>query len=156
MGYFLSASINLPSVLVWSVCLGFNVAMVISFVLRKTSGVFVSRLFEAEAHSPESAKTLAELNCKGWLLRRFLKDGSTLRRLVFVANDNNSLPTVTKDSKTVSDFESARFYISESGIEKATLLTKGRLGWWVLPVFSILSVILAAVVDYLMPIFTNL
>ncbi len=156
MGYFLSASIDLPIVLVWSVCLGFNIAMVISFVLRNTSGVFVSRLFDADALTPENAKTLGELGCNGWLLRRFLKNESTLRKIVFVANDDNVLPTVEKNGKAVSDFETARFYICEDGLEKANLLKKGKLGWWVLPLFSILSIILAAVIDWLMPIFTNL
>ena len=73
-----------------------------------------------------------------------------------MANDDNVLPTVEKNGKAVSDFETARFYICEDGLEKANLLKKGKLGWWVLPLFSILSVILAAVIDWLMPIFTNL
>ena len=156
MSYFLSATVDLPILLVWSVCLGFNIAMVISFVIRNTSGVFVSKLLDNGALSPESAKTLSELGCNGRLLKRFLKDGSTLRRVAFVANESNLLPTITKNGKAVSDFESARFYICEDGVEKANLLKKGKLHWWILPLFSILSVILAAVIDWLMPIFTNL
>lgn len=157
MNYFLSASIiDLPFIIVWSVCLGFNIAMIISFVLRNTSGTFISRLIESESFSQENAKTLSELGCNGWLLRRFLKDGSTLRNLVLVANEDNLLPTTEKGNKPIADFENARFYIIEENVDKASLLTKGKLKWWLLPLFSILSIILAAVVDYLMPIFTNL
>ena len=156
MSYYLSASIDMPTVLVWSVCLGFNVAMIISFVIRNTVGRLISRLFDSDAFCPENAKTLSELGCHGWLIRRFLKNESTLRRTVLLAREDNLLPTKEAKGKVVSDFDSAKFYIDKNCEEKANLLRKGKLGWWVLPLFSILSIILAAIIDYLMPIFTNL
>ena len=156
MSYFLNVSFDSPILFIWALCVGFNVALIISYVVRKTTGAFVASLFENEAKDEESAKTLEELGCNNRLLRSFLKDGKPLRRVATVVSEGDKLPTVKDDEdKDVIDFASAKFYIKEENEHKASSYKKGKLkvGW--LPVFTILSLILAQLVIDLLPIFIN-
>ena len=156
MGYFLNVSFDSPILFIWALCVGFNIALIISFIVRRTTGEFVSSLFENEAKDEESAKTLDELGCNNRLLRSFLKDGKPLRRVVTVVSEDDKLPTVKNEKGSeVADFASAKFYIKEENEHRASSYKKGKLkaGW--LPVFTILSVILAQLVIDLLPIFIN-
>ena len=156
MNHFLMLSFDSPELIVWSACIGFNIAMIVAYIIRKTTGVFVSKLFDAEATDVESAKTLSELGCKSRLLKLFLKDGSTLRRTVSVVSEDDKLPIIkgTK-AKSMSDFANARFYIAEEKKDRAASFKKGKLGWKWIPICTILSVILSLLVIDLLPIFTN-
>lgn len=156
MSNFLSVSFDSPILFIWALCIGFNIALIITYVVRKTTGVFMASLFENEAKDEESAKTLEELGCNNRLLRCFLKDGKTLRRVVTLVSEDDKLPIAKNEKgKDVVDFSSARFYIKEENEHRASSYKKGKLKAVWLPIFTILSVILAQLVIDLLPIFTN-
>ena len=156
MSNFLSVSFDSPILFIWALCVGFNIALIITFVVRRTTGAFVSSLFENEAKDEESAKTLDELGCNNRLLRSFLKDGKPLRRVVTLVSEDDKLPTVKNEKgNEVADFGSAKFYIKEENEHRASSYKKGKLKAVWLPIFTILSVILAQLVIDLLPIFMN-
>lgn len=155
MSYFLSLAFDSPELIIWSACVGFNVAMIISFLLKRIEGTFISSLLSLGASSKESAVTLSQLGQDGnKALKWFLKDGSTLRNTVYLVGD--SLPTKsTKKRRKEPVFDNARFYIPEDKLEKAESIGKGGLRWYFLPIYAILSVIITIIVIELLPILTN-
>ena len=156
MDLFLKVSFDSPVLLIWSICAGFNIAIIITYVVRRTTGALLNKLFEAEAFDTESAKTLAELDCKSKLYESSLKDGKTLRRIVSVANDEDKLPLAkSATGKEIYDFASAKFYIKEENKDRASSLKKGNLRKICFPIFTILSIILAQLIIDLLPTFTD-
>lgn len=156
MSYYLSLAFDSPELIVWSACLGLNIAMVISFVLKRIEGSFISKLLSFGASSIESAVTLSEVReSSNKALKLFLRDGSTLRSIVSLVGD--SLPRESSEGKRSGKpiFDGARFYIPEDKLKKAESISKGALKWYFLPIYGILSVIITVIVIELLPILTN-
>lgn len=159
MNLYLALAFDSPELLIWAACIGFNIAMVVTYILKKIQGNFISKLISSEAKSRESAVSFEELgyewrdiNGKGKsnsLLQFFLRDNGSLRKLVKV--DGDKLPTVTKNGKEAADFSLARFYIDEKDLKKAESFKKGVIKWYFLPIFAIFSVIIAAGIIALLP-----
>ena len=152
MNIYLAIAFDSPVLLVWAACIGFNIAMVVTFVLKKTQGKFLAKLIESGANSEETAASLGDLgyewrnlNGKGKansLLQFFLRDEGSFRRIVKVCG--GKLPTVTSEKgKEVADFGNAKFYIEEKDLDKVNSFKKGVLKWYFLPLFAILSVLIA-------------
>ena len=156
MDLFLNTSFGSPILLIWSICIGLNIAVIFAYVVRRTTGALLNKLFNEEAFDEDNAKTLSELGCDSKLYKSALKDGKTLRRIVSVANDDNKLPFAKSASgKRIFDFGTARFYIKEENKNKAANLKKGNFRKIFFPIFTILSVILAQLIVDLLPTFTN-
>ncbi len=156
MGYYLSLAFDSLELIIWSACIGFNVAMIISFLLKRIEGAFISRLLQIGASSEESAVTLSQLEQDdNKTLKMFLKDGSTLRNTVYLVS--GSLPRESTEEKRRGQpiLDNARFYIPEDKLEKAESISKGVLKWYFLPIYTILSVIITIIVLMLLPILTN-
>ena len=161
-----------PEFYVWGFCAGFNIAMIFAFVLKGVESRFVNMLFDKKAFGKDSAITIAQAGVKNSALLRFiLKNKSTLRKIILLADDNNGTATDLQNGEdangeksenrkeTVSevtlDFNVARFYISEEKFDRAESLKKGTIKWYLLPIFCVVSIGLAMGVCYLLPIFLN-
>ena len=77
---------TLASILI-PIAFGMIIAACLVFINKQTLGKFVKRLFYENADSEQSARTLTELGFeKNRLLRRSLRDGSSLRKVVHVCD----------------------------------------------------------------------
>ena len=143
-----------PEFYVWAFCIGFNIAMVLVFVLKSVESSLVKKMFDAGALSEDKAVTIDSLGIFGkGLIRFLLRDNSTLRKVILLANDQRVANEKGKMPKI--DFSSALFYINEEQIERAESLKKGAMKWYLLPVFCAVSIGLTLFINFLMPIFVN-
>lgn len=143
-----------PEFYVWAFCIGFNIAMVLNFILRGVESILINKLFSANAMSKDSAMTLDSLGvrCKP-LVKLLLRDNGTLRKTVLLANDQRSKNDKGKMPKI--DFSAAAFYINEEQLERAESLRKGATKWYLLPVFCAASIGLTLFVNFMLPILIN-
>ena len=143
-----------PEFYVWAFCIGFNLTMVLSFVLKSFESKLISRLFEANALSAEAAVTLDSLNVRGkFILGFLLRDKGMLRKTVVLANDTRAANEKGKMPKI--DLSNALFYINEEQVDRAEFLKKGAIKWYLLPIFSLISIGLTLFVNFMLPIFIN-
>ena len=157
MGLFLSLSFRAPELFVWCICLGFNIAMVAAYIIKRAEGELIKGLLDKGATSEENAFTLGELGLeKKRLIKLFLRDGSTLRRMVVaVSGERGAVEKGAQQGRQELDFCSVRFYIPESMMRKANSMKKGVLRWYLLPIFAVVSVGISIGITYLIPIFLN-
>lgn len=88
------------------IALGLMIGVVISYITRVNSYRAVKALIAEGANTPETAKRVDQLNVrKKKLIKRLLRDGKLLRKVVLAAEDENS------GKKT--DVNTAAFYIPE-------------------------------------------
>jgi len=74
--------------LIWCICAGVMLGIVLTILRRAQASAVIAALREHGADTPETAQTLEELGLgKRILLRRYLKTGSAMRRLVLCANE---------------------------------------------------------------------
>ena len=144
-----------PELIIWSVCIGFNVAMIVTAFLKRIEGSLITSLLDANATSEENALTLSAVGKdKGRLLKFFLRDNGSLRSTIIPAG--GALPLIEGEKgKRIPDFAEARFYIPEEKAQKAASFAKGALKWYFLPIYAALSVIITICVINLLPILTN-
>lgn len=139
------------NVAIWAICIGVNLGFIVSFFSRNIAGDIVRRLL-ALPIGEENAKTLGELGYKkvSFLNKVLLKDGSALRRIVFVLGGQIPMSENT-EGISVPDFASARFYIPESQRKRAEITYGEKQKWIFLPIFVILSISVSALMAWLMP-----
>ena len=143
MSFYLALSFDSPELIVWSVCIGFILGIVITYIVKQVQGKLIARLLEAGAQNEESAVTLKDLGLDGSkFLKLCLKSNSGLRGVISLADEDLG-------------FENAKLYISEDKVKKATSMIKGGLKWYFLPIFSILIVIITVIVIEVLPILTS-
>ena len=140
---------------IWAICIGVNLAFIVSFISRNVAGKVV-RLLLASPSGEENAQTLTELGYKkvGFINRVLLKDGSSLRKIVHVYGGEIPMAENT-EGILVQDFESARFYIPESQRKHAEVSYGTKQNWIFLPFFVILSIAVSALMAWLMPLLMN-
>ena len=155
MNYFLyTLPFTKPEFYVWAFCIGFNVAMILRFILKGVESKLITRLFERGALSADTAVTVDSLGIRGKALIRFLlRDKGTLRKTVALANDTRVADK--KGKMPEIDFATALFYINEEQINRAESLKKGAIKWYLLPIFCAASVGLTLFVNFMLPIFIN-
>ncbi len=142
-----------PSVIVWSICVGANIAFIASFFSRNVTGKLVRSML-SNAIGISNAKTLFELGSRSnWFTRSILKNGSTLRNIVSVVGD--AIPTRVDGEKLVPDFENARFYIKEANILKAKNAYGAETKWYLLLIFIVISIGAAYLMSLVMPWFLD-
>ena len=130
---------------IWGLYIGVVAAAVATAFIKGVLGKLPRALIDAGATSPESAKTLADVNCNNFLFRFFMKHGFVLRNVVYClgAGDDDNLTRVW--GKVKIDFNSAVFYVPEEKRDATVsrFSTKGN-GWLVIILVAVLG--LAAVV----------
>jgi len=136
---------------VWAICIGVNLGYIATFISKNATGIIVRKLL-ASATSEDAAKTLAELGYQrvSFSHKVMLKDGSSLRNVVYVVGGQIPLAE-NSEGAMVPDWESARFYIPESQNKRATVMYGKKQNWIFLPIFTILSIALSALMAWLMP-----
>lgn len=143
------------SSIVWGICIGVNLAFIVSFIVRNHTGKIVRKLLSFPV-GEEGSKTFSELGYEkvGFLHKVILKDGSTLRRIIFV--EGGQIPKAENtEGVLVPDWENARFYIPEEQRARAESLYGKEQKWIFLPIFIIASVLLSSLMAWLMPLLLN-
>ncbi len=143
------------SSIVWGMCTGVNLAFILSFIVRNATGKIVRSLLTFPV-GEENAKTLLELGFKkvSFFSKVLLKDGSSLRKIVFVSG--GELPRrENTEGALVPDWENARFYIPDGERKRAESLYGKPQKWVFLPIFIVLSIAVSALMAWLMPILMN-
>ena len=136
MLYPLFASTRSPELIVWAACIGIIVALIISFIVKKIQGGFVSALIEKGALDTDRALTVSKSGASV-LIKMFLKKNSSLYQIVSVCEG--------------TDANNPRFYIKEEHLKKAESFSKGIMKWYMLPIFAIATLLLAYAVILLLP-----
>lgn len=148
---FASTDIVPISFVVWAVCIGTNIGFIYLFFSRNIVGGIVRKML-ASAVGEDNAKTVCELGYKKFCLfhKFLLKDGGILRTFVNVVG--GEIPKITNSKgETETDFENAKFYISIENKEKAEHSYGKAQKWIFLPIFIVSSVIISALMAYLLP-----
>ena len=127
MRLFLSVALNSPVLLIWAACIGFNIAMIFTYVFKKVQGEFISKLLEKEATNKEKALSLEELGyssdkVKGKILSFLLRDGASMRRLIRTDKD----PVVDEKSDNMESAEATKENSNTSDRENEAVLGKEK------------------------------
>lgn len=154
--------------IILALALGLMVASVMTVYTRQGLGGFVRKLLKEDCLSPDRAKTLMELGYfRSSMIRRALSRGSALGMVVrrCEEEENNAIQknSAQANEKTYKhgyhekptekiDFLTARFYIPEDLRYRAEIRFDPKGSGWVQVVFTVvLSVVLAAVLCWLLP-----
>lgn len=105
------------NLVIWSVYIGFMLAMLLYYYQKKVVGGFVRDVVRKGALSSENAMTLAELGYqRKFLIRRELSKHGALRKMVWEVDDNyrTGEDGILYSAREKSlDLNLGRFYISE-------------------------------------------
>ena len=111
-------------VIIWGVCIGLAVAVLVHVFTKHFSAKLVKALTASQCFSKDNAKALKELNIKpSSFLKSALTDGKTLRKYVCIANEEECvLPDKTPEFfKAVLKFFSGEDAPRKYDLEKAEL-----------------------------------
>ena len=152
MSAFFSIRFDSPELIVWAACVGFNVAIIISFIFKGSVNKLIDGLFSANAVDEGSAVSLVELGLNRLLLRCLLRDGSTLRRVV-LAKGGELITAKSPKGKDVVDYGASRFYLDMGSEKRIASMRKGVIKWWLIPLVAIVSVVMAYGIILILPYF---
>ena len=110
-------------ILIWAMVAGFILAFVAAYYRRRVVGALIRAIREAEANSPETAKTLAELEQDHNVSAvESIRKSDSLRRLVTVCNDESTEDQTSKKKKNrVIIDENTRLYIAPDQITRSRI-----------------------------------
>lgn len=121
-------------IIIWGLYIGVVLGTLGSILFRVYSGKIIRALINASADGENSAKTLAELGLeKNFLIRKYLRDDSVLRRSVLSCGDTLLPPSGNKfkifwyetflrtDIPRKTNFNTAKFYLPEENRSAAEL-----------------------------------
>ena len=121
-------------IIIWGLYIGVVLGTLGSILFRVYSGKIIKALINASANGENSAKTLAELGLeKNFLIRKYLRDDSVLRRSVLSCGDTHLPPSGNKfkifwyetflrtDIPRKTNFNTAKFYLPEENRSAAEL-----------------------------------
>lgn len=125
-------SVTTLNIIVWSLFIGFIIAIGITLYNKIVLGKLVRTLIEKDATSPERALTLGDVGAANPLIKLALRRGGSLRRVVRIIEEN-----AEGDAK--EDIETGKFYIPDECMHRAkTVYDKPETS-----VFSVLLAIIA-------------
>ena len=159
MFLFISTGYVSIDIVIWSICIGANLAVIFGYYSKNYIGAFVRKLLSSGT-GEENAKTIYEIGFeKHFIIKYLLRDSSSLRNTVSVIGE--ALPKINVPSKNGKerkkiDWQNAKFYIAESNEEKATHSYEEKFKWLYLPLFIVLSCICAWCMTYLVPYIMSL
>ncbi len=105
-------SVTTLNIIVWSLFIGFLIAIAVSVYHKLVLGSLISALVRGEAFTEDTARSAAELGCKGPLVRFALRKNSTFRRVVRMKGDTDA-------TRCDTSFDEAKFYLPEENIRRA-------------------------------------
>ncbi len=124
-------SVTTLNIIVWSLFIGFIIAIGATLYNKLVLGRVVRTLIEKQALTPESALKADEIGAKNPFARFALRRGSSLRRVVYSTLDNDA-------EQTKLDTEGTKFYIPDDNLRRAQIVYGN-------PETSVFSVLLAIV-----------
>lgn len=146
-------SITTLNIIVWSLFIGFMIAIGISIYNKLLLGGVISTLVKREVFSEEAALTPTELGCANPFVRFALRKNGTFRRIVRMKGDT--------DTEYCSDpFMGARFYLPSENVHRAELIygkAELSLGTVLLSIgaFLVLAIVSFIVIPDLMTMLSN-
>lgn len=158
--------------IVWALYAGFVIAAASAMFQRRVPGSVVRALDKAEAWTPDSAKTLAELGIKPtFFIRRSLRPGTAVRHHVRAVSDEDArreLPLAgfsgfcrrlfSLGKKTVYDYDFAaqRWYLPDEERYKATSRFSAKgCNWQMLVISAVMFLAVAALLLWTLPIIAD-
>jgi len=125
-------TITTLNIIVWSIFIGFFIAIIITLYNDMVSGSVVRGLLKKKAFSKENAIQASDIGCKKGVLKFSLRISSTLRKIV-----------CTADGASSNEPNGVKLYIPQQYIKKAESLygTKG---------ISVKSIILAVIALFIL------
>ncbi len=110
--------------IIWAMIAGFAVSFFAMYYKRRVIGSFVRALRKVEANSPETAKTLEELEQEHNVsVISNLKKSASLRRMITIYNEETEAETEDstpkKGNEGVKIDENTRFYIAPEAITRS-------------------------------------
>ena len=135
---------------VYSIAIGVFFAFFAYWFLQNVVGKLVRRIAK-KAIGEENAKTLCELDRNNALNRYLLRDGSTLRRMIFCVGD-----TLPKAEGGKADFTQAKFFVTEENSKKALHRYPRKISAWWLALVFFLAAGVSFGATYLVPIILDL
>ena len=110
--------------IIWSICAGVCLALIVSHIYKKLAGAFVRTLIAYEHKDESSAATLDEIKLNKKHVKFILKSKSPIMSYVSVVGGE-----IPRDENGKYDYSAARFYVEEGKTDKAkcTFSEAGRL-----------------------------
>ena len=110
-------------ILIWAVVAGFILAFIAAYYRRLVIGSLIRAIRKAEADSPETAKTLAELGQENNVSAvEAVRKSDSLRRLVTICNEETKEENATKSKKRGAFInENTRLYIAPEQITRSRI-----------------------------------
>ena len=105
-------SVTTLNIIVWSLFIGFLIAIAVSVYHKLVLGSLISALINGEVFTEDTALSAAELRCTNPLVRFALRKNSTFRRVVRMKGDTDAIRCDTS-------FEEAKFYLPEENVRRA-------------------------------------
>ena len=124
-------SVTTLNIIVWSLFIGFIIAIGITLYNKIVLGKLVRALIEKGANSPENALTLGDVGAANPLIKLALRRGSSLRRVVRLAGESS-------EEKAKEDIKAGKFYIPNECMRRASKVYDK-------PETSVFSVLLAII-----------
>ena len=125
--------------IIWAIILGVFIAVVITYINKKTVGKLVNKLLALPADSEENAVTLDELG--------FEKNGS----LRYALRPSSTLSNIIKHT------EDGRYYIPEDQQYRAEIVyTQNRLSVMTLVISAVLLIVAGTALLNVLPSFVNM
>ena len=125
--------------IIWAIILGVFIAVVITYINKKTVGKLVNKLLALPADSEENAVTLDELG--------FEKNGS----LRYALRPSSTLSNIIKHT------EDGRYYIPEDQQYRAEIVyTQNRLSVMTLVISAVLLIVAGSALLNVLPSFVNM
>ncbi len=146
-------SITTLNIIVWSLFIGFMIAIGISIYNKVVLGGVISTLVKREVFTEDAALTASELGCANPLVQFALRKNSTFRSIVRMKGDT--------DTEYCNDaFTKARFYLPSENVHRAQLIY-GKSGLSVgtillsVGAFLVLAIVAFIVIPDLMTMLSN-
>ena len=126
--HYLALSFDSPELIVWSVCIGFILGIVATFLVKQVLGKFISLILDTGANNESSAVSLNDIGQgSNKLLKVCLKVIGVGGVVSFVSDtgddvksENHSNSVKINKSKAL-DLEKVKFYIEDGKVEKLYL-----------------------------------
>jgi len=108
-------TITTLNIIVWSLFIGFFIAITITLYNKLVVGSAVRRLVASKALTEDRAVSASKIGCKNIFIRFSFRKNSTLRKMLCTVGEETG-------SVTADNMDKIKFYIPERSVRKAEVL----------------------------------
>ncbi len=105
-------SVTTLNIIVWSLFIGFLIAIAVSVYHKLVLGSLISALVRGEVFTEDTACSAKELGCTSPLVRFALRKNGTFRRVVRMKGDTDA-------ARCDNSFDEAKFYLPQENVRRA-------------------------------------